>query len=100
MSSFISSAYATANSTAAPALDESSQMLSPALPPQNQSPSRQRRATVSTRSPEPVVGTQFDDIESGGSPSKRKEKSRSHADLLQRHITPIAMLELELQKCT
>jgi len=60
-------------------------------------PTRPRRATVSARSPEPA-DTSFDlEIETG-SPSKRKEKSRSHADLLQRRITPVALLELELAK--
>ncbi|KAJ6621778.1 hypothetical protein B0H10DRAFT_2015719 [Mycena sp. CBHHK59/15] len=60
-------------------------------------PTRQRRATVSARSPEPLDASFDIDIETG-SPSKRKEKSKSHADLLQRRITPIALLELEISK--
>ncbi|KAK7048599.1 kinase domain-containing protein [Favolaschia claudopus] len=60
-------------------------------------PTRPRRATVSARSPEP--GDAVFDIEAEtGSPSKRKEKSKSHADLLERRITPIAQLELEISK--
>ncbi|KAJ7625320.1 hypothetical protein DFH06DRAFT_1304939 [Mycena polygramma] len=49
------------------------------------------------RSPEPADASFDIDIETG-SPSKRKEKSRSHADLLERRITPIAQLELEIAK--
>ncbi|KAF9046191.1 hypothetical protein BJ165DRAFT_1134254 [Panaeolus papilionaceus] len=54
--------------------------------PEIHTPSRQRRATVSTSSPGPE------------SPSKKKEKSRSHGNLFQRHIAPIAVLEAELAK--
>ncbi|KAF7299648.1 Protein kinase domain-containing protein [Mycena chlorophos] len=46
----------------------------------------QRRVTMSN-----------DPIETG-SPSKRKEKSRSHGDLLERRITSFALLEEELSK--
>ncbi|KAJ6585267.1 hypothetical protein B0H19DRAFT_1368651 [Mycena capillaripes] len=60
-------------------------------------PTRQRRATVSARSPEPADASFDIDMETG-SPSKRKEKSRSHADLLDRRITPVAQLELEISK--
>lgn len=60
-------------------------------------PTRQRRATVSTRAPEPADATFDIDMETG-SPSKRKEKSKSHADLLDRRITPLAQLELEISK--
>lgn len=75
--------------------------------PEIHTPSRQRRATVSTRSPEPaesqVRRPAFDDAPlltqvDGGSPSKRKEKSRSHGNLFQRHIAPILVLEAELSK--
>jgi len=74
--------------------------------PEIHTPSRQRRATVSTRSPEPAesqVRPVFDDAPllsqvDGGSPSKRKEKSRSHGNLFQRHIAPILVLEAELSK--
>ncbi|KAJ7288021.1 hypothetical protein C8J57DRAFT_1459679 [Mycena rebaudengoi] len=90
----LSSMQAAADSTVANAdLSEgTSQIL-----PQMNTPRRQRRATVSTRSPE-AVDASFDiDVETG-SPSKRKEKSKSHADLLQRRITPMAVLELEITK--
>lgn len=62
-------------------------------------PSRQRRATVSTRSPEPAEPS-FDLEIEGGSPSKRKEKSKSHGNLFQfqKHIAPISFLEAELNK--
>ncbi|KAJ7147185.1 kinase-like domain-containing protein [Mycena crocata] len=60
-------------------------------------PTRQRRATVSARSPDPADASFDIDIETG-SPSKRKEKSRSQGDLLQRRITPVALLELEIAK--
>ncbi|KIM89475.1 hypothetical protein PILCRDRAFT_226626 [Piloderma croceum F 1598] len=59
-------------------------------------PSRPRRATVTSRSPEPLKKQVSFDIDTG-SPSRRKEKSRSHGNLL-RHIETIDRLELELQK--
>jgi serine/threonine-protein kinase GIN4 len=60
------------------------------------SPPRQRRATVSTRSPEPVnADNDCDPLI--GSPSKRKEKSRSQGNLMQ-PISPISQLEYELQR--
>lgn len=67
--------------------------------PEIYTPSRQRRATVSTRSPDPAGPTLDLEME-GGSPSKRKEKSRSHGNLFQRHIAPISYLEAELNKGT
>ena len=75
--------------------------------PEIHTPSRQRRATVSTRSPEPAESQMrpvFADAPvltpggDGGSPSKRKEKSKSHGNLFQRHIAPILVLEAELSK--
>jgi serine/threonine-protein kinase GIN4 len=60
------------------------------------SPQRTRRATVSTRSPEPI-NTQDDFDLLTGSPSKRKEKCKSHGNLVQ-PISPISKLEFELQK--
>ncbi|KAF8158040.1 hypothetical protein B0H34DRAFT_707275 [Crassisporium funariophilum] len=66
--------------------------------PEIHTPSRQRgqrRATVSTRSPEPAERV-FSAPE--GSPSKRKEKSKSHGNLFQMHIAPISLLEAELDK--
>ncbi|CAA7265469.1 unnamed protein product [Cyclocybe aegerita] len=64
--------------------------------PEIHTPSRQRRATVTTRSPEPADPV-LDDLE-GGSPSKRKEKSKSHGNLFQRHIAPLSFIEAELAK--
>ena len=60
-----------------------------------QTPSRKRRATVVTRSPE--NGRKALSLEIDVSPSKRREKSRSHGDLL-RPITPITKLEFELER--
>jgi serine/threonine-protein kinase GIN4 len=62
--------------------------------PEIHTPSRPRRATVSTRSPEP--SGQVSGIE--GSPSKQKERSRSYGNLFQMHIAPISLLEAELSK--
>lgn len=62
--------------------------------PEIHTPSRQRRATVSTRSPE--SSDQVSGIE--GSPSKQKERSRSYGNLFQMHIAPISLLEAELSK--
>ncbi|KAF7298854.1 Protein kinase domain-containing protein [Mycena indigotica] len=56
----------------------------------------QRRATMSAEMEAPAT---TDNIETG-SPSRRKEKSRSHGDLLERRITSIAVLEKELAKST
>ena len=52
---------------------------------------------VSARSPEPADAAFDIDVETG-SPSKRKEKSRSHADLLERRIAPLDLLEKEIVK--
>ncbi|KAF7364956.1 Protein kinase domain-containing protein [Mycena venus] len=71
--------------------------MSEATSPRPRTPTRQRRATVSARSPEPADAS-FDIDAETGSPSKRKEKCRSHADLLERRITPIAQLEIEIAK--
>ena len=62
--------------------------------PEIHTPSRQRRATVSTQSPEP--SEQISGIE--GSPSKQKERSRSYGNLFQMRIAPISLLEAELSK--
>jgi serine/threonine-protein kinase GIN4 len=59
-------------------------------------PSRPRRATVTSRSPEPLKKQVSFDMDTG-SPSRRKEKSRSHGNLL-RPIETVDRLELELQK--
>ncbi|KAJ7451595.1 hypothetical protein FB451DRAFT_702631 [Mycena latifolia] len=90
----MSSMHAAANSTVANAdfSEGTSQILT-----ELHTPTRPRRATVSARSPEPADAAFDIDVETG-SPSKRKEKSRSHADLLQRRITPVALLELEIAK--
>ncbi|CCM06214.1 uncharacterized protein FIBRA_08459 [Fibroporia radiculosa] len=63
--------------------------------PVPETPSRRRRATVVTRSPEPARKKSSDCVVE--SPSKRREKSRSQYDLL-RPITPVAKLEFELEK--
>ncbi|KAH9936578.1 uncharacterized protein B0H18DRAFT_1113952 [Fomitopsis serialis] len=60
-----------------------------------ETPSRRRRATVVTRSPEPA--RKKPSLEIDTSPSKRREKSRSQNDLI-RPITPVTKLEFELQK--
>ncbi|KAG5653104.1 hypothetical protein H0H81_002251 [Sphagnurus paluster] len=68
--------------------------------PEIHTPSRQRRATVSVcSSPEkspktPFMGRDVDDV----SPSKRREKSKSHGNLFQLHIAPVSLLEAELNK--
>ena len=62
-----------------------------------QTPTRRRRATVVTRSPEARRNSQS--LELDMSPSKRREKSRSHGDLL-RPITPVTKLEFELERRT
>lgn len=91
MSSTASPANATADTTttddAAP-VEERSMLI-----PEIHTPSRQRRATVSTGSPGATL-----DIDSR-SPSKRREKSKSHGNLFQKHITPVSLLEAELNKC-
>ncbi|KAG8214433.1 hypothetical protein J3R82DRAFT_9456 [Butyriboletus roseoflavus] len=75
---------------------ESSVPVLPSINVLMQTP-RQRRATISTRSP---AQTKTDSAASGffdGSPSKRREKSKSQGNL-NRHIQDIAKLELELDK--
>lgn len=62
-------------------------------------PSRKRRATVVTRSPEQPRTRNSLRLEIDISPSKRREKSRSQNDLL-RPITPVAQLEFEIEKRT
>ncbi|KAF8125694.1 hypothetical protein EV363DRAFT_617266 [Boletus edulis] len=58
---------------------------------------RRRRATISTRSPAQTrAGSTTSDIFEG-SPSKRREKSKSQSNL-DRHIQDVAKLELELNK--
>lgn len=73
------------------------QVDSPAVP---QTPSRKRRATVVTRSPEPNRNALVQDIDPVSpytSPSKRREKSKSQNDLA-RPITPVMKLEFELER--
>lgn len=94
MTSTASDALATGNNTAANETAPSegrSQLL-----PEIHTPSRQRRATISMCSPERSPHTP-PGVDSG-SPSKRREKSKSHGNLLQMHITPVSMLEAELNK--
>ncbi|KAI0629755.1 hypothetical protein C8Q77DRAFT_1064543 [Trametes polyzona] len=68
---------------------------SPLLRPMPETPSRKRRATVVTRSPE--TKRRGPSLELDLSPSKRREKSKSHSDLV-RPITPITKLEFELER--
>ncbi|KZT67233.1 hypothetical protein DAEQUDRAFT_729268 [Daedalea quercina L-15889] len=63
--------------------------------PAPETPSRRRRATVVTRSPEPA--RKKPSLEIDTSPSRRREKSRSQNDMI-RPITPVTKLEFELQK--
>lgn len=58
-----------------------------------QTPRRQRRATISTRSPK----VDENDMDGLGSPSKRREKSRSQGNL-DRHIRPVDKLEFDLTR--
>ncbi|KAF8887180.1 hypothetical protein BD779DRAFT_1528545 [Infundibulicybe gibba] len=96
-SNTLSSAYATVNTTTNPANTTIQSDISAQLSlPQVGTPTRARRATVSTRSPEPAVSSPSP--EEAGSPSKRREKSRSHGNLFQMHITPVSMLEAELEQ--
>ncbi|KAJ2982066.1 hypothetical protein NUW54_g10795 [Trametes sanguinea] len=60
-----------------------------------ETPSRKRRATVVTRSPE--TKRKPPSLEIDVSPSKRREKSKSHSELV-RPITPITKLEFELER--
>ncbi|OSD07458.1 hypothetical protein PYCCODRAFT_1358875 [Trametes coccinea BRFM310] len=60
-----------------------------------ETPSRRRRATVVTRSPE--TKRRPPSLEIDVSPSKRREKSKSHSELV-RPITPITKLEFELER--
>ncbi|KAI0330464.1 hypothetical protein GY45DRAFT_1323595 [Cubamyces sp. BRFM 1775] len=60
-----------------------------------ETPSRKRRATVVTRSPE--TKRKAPSLELDLSPSKRREKSKSHSELV-RPITPITKLEFELER--
>ncbi|KAI0647816.1 hypothetical protein C8Q79DRAFT_952090 [Trametes meyenii] len=64
-------------------------------PPVPETPSRKRRATVVTRSPE--TKRKAPSLEIDMSPSKRREKSKSHSELV-RPITPITKLEFELER--
>ena len=69
--------------------------------PEIHTPSRQkRRATVSVTSPVAVekLVPAATTSEVGASPSKRREKSKSHSDLLNKRIVPIALLEAEINK--
>ncbi|KAI0826825.1 hypothetical protein BC628DRAFT_1410038 [Trametes gibbosa] len=63
-----------------------------------ETPTRRRRATVVTRSPETKREKAKPSLELLElSPSKRREKSKSHSDLV-RPITPISRLEFELER--
>jgi len=96
-----SSAFVNVN---APSVDKTL----PAIPPEDanlvtrflatSTPPRPRRATITTRSPQAIKKQASFDIDTG-SPSKRKDKSKSQGNLL-RPIQTIERLELELQKGT
>jgi serine/threonine-protein kinase GIN4 len=69
--------------------------------PEIHTPSRQkRRATVSVTSPVAVekLAPEATTSDLGASPSKRREKSKSHSDLLNKRIVPMAVLEAEINK--
>ncbi|KAL4250578.1 Serine/threonine-protein kinase ATG1 [Abortiporus biennis] len=75
-------------------------VFSQPLPQPPQTPSRARRATVVTRSPEPVGKAKPKlelEMDLDASPSKRREKSKSQNDL-GRPITPITRLEFEIER--
>lgn len=79
---------------------ESSCPVLPTLSVLGQTPPRQRRATISTRSPaQEKDKSGEDDMLSIGTPSKRREKSRSYGNL-DRHIRDVAKLEMELNAGT
>ncbi|RDB19031.1 MAP/microtubule affinity-regulating kinase 4 [Hypsizygus marmoreus] len=90
----VTGTFAAANSSTAGPWEGRSQLQLPEI----HTPSRQRRATVSICSPEktPQVSKELD-VDTG-SPSKRREKSKSHGNLFQLHITPVSLLEAELNK--
>ncbi|KAG6853053.1 hypothetical protein C0991_007197 [Blastosporella zonata] len=95
--SSVTNSYATATeSSADPAADRSQLQL-----PEVQTP-RKRRATVSICSPEkaPKTLASPQPVTGSPSPSKRREKSKSHGNLniFQLHIAPISMLDAELNK--
>jgi serine/threonine-protein kinase GIN4 len=63
-----------------------------------QSPARRRRNTLETESPAKAANTSrsLDMDRLCDSPCKRKDRSRSSGDLLQRHIAPKAQLNYEI----
>ncbi|KAG6902526.1 hypothetical protein C0995_015344 [Termitomyces sp. Mi166 len=61
-------------------------------------PARKRRATVSDCALEKVSQGPDDLDVATSSPSKRREKSKSHGSFLQLHIAPISMLDAEFNK--
>ncbi|KAJ3777497.1 CAMK/CAMKL/MARK protein kinase [Lentinula raphanica] len=100
MSSFVTSVYASPGTSGSAGNPGNTNAIPDLSVSQLQTPSRQRRATVSTRSPDPVVSGPIDSCfdNDHGSPSKRKEKSKSHGNLFQLHIAPAAALGAELDK--
>ncbi|KAF9220880.1 hypothetical protein BS17DRAFT_786121 [Gyrodon lividus] len=77
---------------------ESSVPVLPSISVLMQTPPRKRRATISTRSPSQLKSvTTHDGIFESGSPSKRREKSKSQSNL-DRHIRDVAKLEMELNR--
>ncbi|KAL4081209.1 hypothetical protein J3A83DRAFT_166776 [Scleroderma citrinum] len=81
-------------------MPESSCPVLPTLSVLAQTPPRQRRATISTRSPALETSKAGDNsMFDLGTPSKKREKSRSIGNL-DRHIRDVAKLELELNTDT
>ncbi|KAG7445820.1 kinase-like protein [Guyanagaster necrorhizus] len=78
MTSFVTSGYDISVQAASNVVDQELPLVC--------TPTKKRRATVSASSPEASLGQ-------SGSPAERKEKSRSHADLLQMRIAPISTMD-------
>ncbi|KAF5369402.1 hypothetical protein D9758_002490 [Tetrapyrgos nigripes] len=98
MSSYVTSVYASSSNPAGSPKPEEDKAKAIDISAKLQTPPR-RRATVSTRSPEPLVGPQVViNAPEDSSPSRRKEKSKSHADLLQLRIAPTSSIEPEARK--
>ncbi|KAK7469012.1 hypothetical protein VKT23_003508 [Stygiomarasmius scandens] len=92
MSSYVTSVYASSSNPGSSPKPNEDNAKTNEKPSEMQTPPR-RRATVSTRSPEPLVGPEvIVSSAEDATPSKRTEKSRSHADLLQLRIAPMSPL--------
>ncbi|KAJ3756239.1 hypothetical protein EV360DRAFT_85137 [Lentinula raphanica] len=100
MSSFVTSVYASPSTSGSAGNAGNTNAIPDLSVSQLQTPSRQCRVTVSTRSPDTVVSGPMDSCfdNDHGSPSKRKEKSKSQGNLFQLQIVPAAALGAELDK--